>query len=479
MLAEELVNLVKKICKQKAEEQTIELKAAHTGTPKRLYDTLSSFSNQNEGGVIVFGIDESKNFEIVGVYDPQDLQKKVTEQCNQMEPPVRGLFTIAEINGVYVCSCEIPSLELAERPCYYKGAGKVKGSYIRVGDADMPMTDHEIYSFEAFRRHIHDDERQVERADLSKFDQAALDKYCAYEKQNREGFARMSVKDAYEMMNITRSGVPTLAAVMNFALYPQGYFPQLCITAIAVPGTEIGDVTDDNVRFLDNRRIEGTIPQMLEKAMVFCRRNMKTRTVIDPVTGLRTDRTEYPVDAIREAVLNALIHRDYSYYTEGTPVQIDFFSDRVEIHSPGCLYGHMSIEQLGAARPELRNPSLAVMAEALTSAENRYSGIPTMRRTMKEFGLPAPKFENGRDEFIVTLYNTSEETTEKESAESGRDLLAYCRTPRTRQEIAAYLGIRTVAYAMDKYVKPLLKEGRLKMTLPETPQSRKQKYYTA
>jgi ATP-dependent DNA helicase RecG len=287
MLAEELVNLVNKICRQKAEEQTIELKAAHEGIPKRLYDTLSSFSNQNEGGVIVFGIDESNDYQIVGVYDPQDLQKKVAEQCNQMEPPVRGLFTIAEMNGVYVCSCEIPSLELAERPCYYKGAGKANGSFIRVGDADLHMTDHEIYSFEAFRRHIHDDERPVERADLSKFDQAARDKYYAYEKQNKEGFARMSKEDAYEMMNITKNGKPTLAAVMNFAQYPQGYFPQLCITAISVPGTAIGDVTDDHVRFLDNQRIEGTIPEMFEKAMIFCRRNMKTRTVIDPATGLQ------------------------------------------------------------------------------------------------------------------------------------------------------------------------------------------------
>lgn len=58
----------------------------------------------------------------------------------------------------------------------------------------------------------------------------------------------------------------------------------------------------------------------------------------------RTDRTEYPINALREIILNALIHRDYSLYTEGTPVQLDFFSDRVEVHSPGCLYGRATIE---------------------------------------------------------------------------------------------------------------------------------------
>ena len=132
----------------------------------------------------------------------------------------------------------------------------------------------------------------------------------------------------------------------------------------------------------EDSRIEGTISSMADQAVAFCLRNMKVRTVIDPRTGRRDDRTEYPVEAIREAVLNALIHRDYSTYTEGTPVQLDLFTDRLEVHSPGCLYGGMSVEQLGYAKPELRNPALAVMAEKLTGAENRYSGIPTMRRAM-------------------------------------------------------------------------------------------------
>ena len=65
----------------------------------------------------------------------------------------------------------------------------------------------------------------------------------------------------------------------------------------------------------------------------------------------------------------------------------------------------MTVEQLGIARPDLRNPALAVMTEALTGAENRYSGIPTIRRAMKEYGLPEPKFENRRNEFVVTLFN--------------------------------------------------------------------------
>ena len=66
------------------------------------------------------------------------------------------------------------------------------------------------------------------------------------------------------MMNLTREGTPTLACVLNFALYPQGYFPQLAITAVVVPGTQMGDTATDSARFLNNKRIEGTLPEMAE-----------------------------------------------------------------------------------------------------------------------------------------------------------------------------------------------------------------------
>ena len=484
MLPDELLELAKRVCKQGAETQTIEVKAAHSGCPKRLYDTLSSFSNQDSGGVILFGIAEDSGFTPVGIYDTQDLQKQVTAQCNQMEPPVRAIFTLAELEGVTICSAEIPSVDLSERPCYYKGAGRVRGAYIRVGDADEPMTDYEIYSYEAFRRHLRDDERAVPRATLSLLDGSSLEQYVQGRRQERPGFARLSLEQTYEMLNITRDGQPTLAAFMNFGLYPQGFFPQLGITAVVVPGIQIGDQSADTARFLDNKRIEGTISMMVAEAMQLCKRNMKVRTIINPETGMRQDRTEYPMEAIREAILNALIHRDYSIHTEGTPVQIDFFADRLEIHSPGCLYGLMTVEQLGHARPDLRNPALAIMAEALTGAENRYSGIPTMRRELAAYGLPEPVFENRRNEFVVTFYNgTTAELpapvpTPAEQEGEAKSLLDFCKTPRTRQEIAEFLGIKTTFYAMQRYVQPMLAEKKLAMTMPDNPRSRNQQFYT-
>ena len=101
------------------------------------------------------------------------------------------------------------------------------------------------------------------------------------------------------------------------------------------------------------------------------------------------------------------------------------------------------MEQLGHSRPDLRNPALAVMAETLTDAENRYSGIPTIRREMAAYGLPEPVFENRRSEFVVILSNGTgqvETSSPPEVLEDSDKLLAFCRTPRTRQEIADFLG---------------------------------------
>lgn len=133
MQTEALRELVINIQDKKCESQNIEVKAAEKGCPTRLFDTLSSFSNQDEGGIIVFGLDERNNFAVKGVYDAQDLQKKVTEQCKQMEPSVRALFTICEVGGKIIVSAEIPGMDISERPVFYKGVGRVKGSYVRVG----------------------------------------------------------------------------------------------------------------------------------------------------------------------------------------------------------------------------------------------------------------------------------------------------------------------------------------------------------
>lgn len=477
MLESELRALVNKITDCKTEYQTVEVKCANKGCTEKLYDTLSSFSNQDDGGIIVFGIDEKNGFSVAGVYDPNDLQKKVTAQCESMQPVVRAVFTVADYDGKYVVSAEIPPVDITERPCFYLPKGRIKGSYVRVGDADNPMNEYEVYSYEAFRKKYRDDIKTVESADENALDVNAVTGYVLKLKADKPNLARLDDSQVLSLMNILKNGKPTIASLLLFGLYPQAFFPQLSIVAMSVPGTEVGDVSDDGARFVDNKRIEGTIPEMLDSALLFVRNNMRTRVIIDSETGKRTDKTDYPMNAVREAVLNALVHRDYSIHTEGMPIQIIMFSDRMEIRSPGGLYGRLTVDTLGKIQADTRNPVLATALEVLGVTENRYSGIPTIIREMKEMGLPEPEFVDRSGEFKVIFYKSAPENKAGNVKEEN-ELVSFCRIPRTKKEIAVFLGVKTETYAIKKYVQPLVNCGKIKLTLPKTPSSPNQKYYS-
>ena len=478
MTTEELICRLDTIQKMKSETNTLEIKSAEKGCPQHLYDSLSSFSNQDEGGTIIFGIDEKQDYKEVGVYDPQDIQKKINEQCLQMEPIVRPLLTVVEKDGKSFVSAEIPGVDLADRPVFYRGKGRLKGSYTRVGDSDEPMTEYEVYSYEAYRKKYQDDVRGVPRATLASLNQDELALYTDLLKKGKPNLASLDDERIYDLMSITRNNEITLSAIIIFSPYPQAYFPQLCITAIAVPGTEIGDLGDSGERFLDNQRIEGSISEMLDEAIRFVKKNMKNKTIIDPATGVREDRTDYPITAVREAIINALVHRDYSIHTEGMPIQIIMYEDRMEIKNPGGIYGRIKVDQLGKMQPDTRNPVLASALETLRITENRYSGIPTIRKEMEKYNLKEPKFADERGSFIVTFYKADQIPKTEPEMESINYLLIFCKTPRTRKEISEYLGLSSVTYAIQTYVMPLVERGLLKMTNPEKPRSSKQLFYS-
>ena len=305
-------------------------------------------------------------------------------------------------------------------------------------------------------------------------DEARMETYLSAVRKERKNLAENVSKDEIlELMGITSDGVPTLAGLMVFSKYPQGYFPQLCITAVSLPGTEMGIVGDDDERFIDNKRITGAIPDMLEDAVEFVRKNSRIKTIIDD-NGRRADKPEYPVKAVREAILNALVHRDYSIHTENVPVRIEMYRDRMEIINSGGLYGKISIDALGKVCPETRNATLANMLELLNITENRYSGIPTMRNEFAKAGLPAPIFSAVHGEFKVIMKNGlySDEEPADES------VVEFCSTPRTRAEIVDFIG-KSKNYVMSKIVNPLVKGGKLRMTIPDKPKSPNQRFVKA
>ena len=287
--------------------------------------------------------------------------------------------------------------------------------------------------------------------------------------------ANFPTEKIMKLQGFTDNNKPTLAGIMMFAEYPQAFFPQLCITAVSVPGYEIDDPGEYSQRFDDNERIEGTIPQMLDGALSFIKRNIRVRTIVNPMTGKREDMTEYPIIALREILLNALIHRDYSIHTELTPITIRIFTDRIEIENPGGLYGRITIDDLGKSIADTRNPFIAKAMEITGEAENRFSGIPIIRRSMREHKLPPPVFQNYRGVFKVTLYNhMPEEEQPMNSFEE--QILDYCKEWRSRTELRERFGQFTASYLMSYHVNPLVKAGKLELLYPQTPRSKNQKY---
>ncbi|MGN1405249.1 MAG: ATP-binding protein [Erysipelotrichaceae bacterium] len=315
-----------------------------------------------------------------------------------------------------------------------------------------------------------DELRSIDDDRFSLINKERLSKYLQDIKKERKNLAEnVSDSELLELMGVTKGGHFTIAGLMSFSLYPQAYFPQLCITAVALPGSEQGLSINDE-RFIDNKRITGSIPEMVEEAVDFVWRNSRKNTVIDS-RGRRADREEYPLKAVREAILNALIHRDYSAYTENIPVRIEMYSDRMEIINSGGLYGNISINELGQVRPGNRNPALANILEILHTTENRYSGIWTIRNEFAMNNLPVPAFSVKHGDFKVVMRNSLyADSLSQEDA-----VIEFCSSPRTRDEIVSFVG-KSKNFVMSQIVNPLVESGKLKLTMPEKPKSPYQKY---
>ena len=150
----------------------------------------------------------------------------------------------------------------------------------------------------------------------------------------------------------------------------------------------------------------------------------------------------------------------------------------MEIISKGGLYGGGSVNQLGSGRPETRNAVLTNILELLRVTENRYSGIPTMMRAFEEAHLPQPVFRDMRGTFKVVFYNgMTAPVTAIDKTDMFQAILAFCAKPRSREELTAFTG-KSRYFTMTAVVQPLLREGKLRMTLPDKPKSSKQMYVT-
>ena len=192
--------------------------------------------------------------------------------------------------------------------------------------------------------------------------------------------------------------LPTLTGMLFFGQEPQQFYPAFTITFVHFAGSSTARSMPNEPLYLDNREFRGTLPSMIEGARATIFEKLSKRAMMDGF--VRQDVPEYPEFAYREAILNAVSHRDYSL--EGSFVQLRLFADRLEVQSPGGLGGHLTVDNI-IYEQFTRNPHIVRLLEDLGYVEHRGLGVDRMIRAMVESGLKPPIFEDRGSSFWVIL----------------------------------------------------------------------------
>lgn len=416
MTDDELREIIAKLQSERADTAAVEAKKAAGGLPRSLRGTLSAFSNTPGGGVIVLGLDEELGFAVAGVPDPGKLQADLSSMCNSMVPPVRALVDIHHVDRFHVLVAEVPELPPSEKPCYYGGAGLVNGAYIRVGDADQRLTQYEVLMMRANAGRPREDLLPVAEASMEELDPGLV---SALVRRVREREPRVfSSKSTEQTLRLLRASVehdgqevPTLAGWLALAEYPQRLFPNLTVTFVHYPTSRAGELGLGEQRFVDERGFSGPLPRLIPDVMHALRVNMPKGAF----AGRSFSQWPYPEDAIRECVVNAIVHRDYSSLSSGTAVQVELYPDRLHIKSPGGLYGTVHEDQLGdEGISSTRNEALVRLLEAVPASDNdnplcqnRGTGIPLMLAALRRAKMRPPHFRDRVSGFDVTIPGAS------------------------------------------------------------------------
>lgn len=480
MKEEEIGPFLEKALSRRFENDNIEYKKAKTDAPDHFYDTLSSFSN-TKGGVLIFGVDEKNDYAVEGVDHPEKIQKSIENECSEMEPRVHPLVHLVNYQGKKVLVCEVPALDKPLQPCYYKPIGVHGGSFVRDGKGDVRMSDYEIYSLTASQLQNQAEHRTFPGLiDASLIDQTAENLFLENLLLHYPNLQNLSHEELLLNRGLRRNGLPTLTDILLFGKVPQMASANYVISC-NMPATEEFGVNDETgKRFIATERCEGRLNDELRQALSFVQRHMSTAIVFKE-DGTRLNRPDYPLIAVREAILNALIHRDYSPFKASEPIVLSLWNDRLTITSPGLLFGSMTLENLGHVHPDVRNPSLASAMELLSEAENQGSGVPTMRNELAKADKLPPFFEEVGEDFRVTFFKSTREELALKGPIKPEDILEYCQKPRSYASLADHFGFneKRPAYFIASFVEPLIHKGLLELTLPTRQKSVNQRVVLA
>ena len=480
--------------------QQCEVKECKRKISSTIPETLSAFSNGN-GGYIILGLSEKAGFTPVEGFNARAMQEALSQACEKLTPVVRPVIVTCPFEGANLVFAVIDEMLPREKPCFISSIGPHGGSYIRTGDGDRKMTTYEVDRLlEEQRQPEHDItivpeatlddlnptllrallERERERhphvfADRSDEDmmldlrilrEPSTDEY-AEDRQSRDDETRAHdtnrndtatapdtvAPDAIEPVQAAHRAHPTLAGLLAVGRYPQKFFPRLTVTVAVYPGTSRDEVFRGDAQLVASDTFTGPIPTMIDDTVA----SLMAWTAV-PGTGSDAAPAQtamYPQLVLREAVANALTHRDYSPDALGTPVHVDVFTDRIEVSNPGGLFGAVSKQRLThEASTSTRNAFLFSLLQSAPSPDGgtvlRDNGTGYLRigAALRSEAREPVRIENELDLFRVVIPGRVNDAALTERDFARRILHLLEREPSASvRDIIRELGLSPVAVA--------------------------------
>ena len=360
-----------------------------------LAECLVAFAN-GDGGLIVLGLDDrGRPTETIWEEEADGALREAARRCR---PPVPSEWQPVETRQGMLVGINVPrSTDL-----HTLDDGRV---FIRSGFLNRLLTGEEVRSLATSKNTAEYEIETVPGARREDLDPDILRDYL--DRRERRGAALVgSTEDLlFEIGATDRDGTPTTTGILLFSRNPQTFFPQAGIVFVKFPGTEPRG-EDGGIGYGRRDEISGPLARVVERAWNVIYEEMRVGATVDKLE--RKELTEYPRFAVREALVNAVAHRDYR--VRGRRIEIRMYADRLEIISPGGLPGYMTVDNL-VEEHFSRNPRLVNGLFQWGYIEELGLGIDQMIEEMVQAGHEPPTFNAAPHAFTVTLYNKREART--------------------------------------------------------------------
>ena len=372
--------------KQKPGQRLAFLAEANTET---LAECLVALAN-GDGGLIVLGLNE--NGRPVNEIWEEEAEGALLEAARLCRPPVPTRWQQVETPQGTLIGIEVPrSTDL-----HTLDDGRV---LVRSGTANRPLTGDEVRNLANSKNTAEYETELVPGARYTDLDTTIVQDYL--DRREQRGQARtLSTRELlFEIGATDRSGHPTTIGILLFARNPQMFFPQSGIVFVKFPGTEPRG-EDGGIGYGRRDEISGPAARVIERAWNVIFEEMRVGAKVNELE--REELLEYPRFAVREALVNAIAHRDYRI--QGRRIEIRMYADRLEIISPGGLPGYMTLDNL-VEEHFSRNPRLVNGLYQWGYIEELGLGIDQMIEEMVQAGNKPPEFKATPHLFTVTLHN--------------------------------------------------------------------------